>query len=557
MSIQWQSETALTDALVNYLTSHPSDCRILFYPEGKKKVADADDNPTGKDKGAIYGAIAQLTFANHIKYGAAYRQNQKKCCNSVSNQISGLRTKYKKHKGRFTATGAGVVLLDGQSAQNLLELVPAEFPWFSDLDSIWHNNPSMVAKTYPSQPGVDHAGALYSLVQPHGRAGPSMHFGATAAPAPSILAAQSSHAYPPPNTYPPPSTYPPLTSFVNEPLNANIPKRLPPLTSSVNELLNTNVPQRLPPLTSSVNKLLNVNVPQRLPRMPDLSPNAYPPPNAYPAPNKYPPPNAFPSPNTSTPPCPPLHLPGLYTSPDVDVNIRNNFGAADDNDNLYSEGVGPFSAPLRNALEHLDGKKHQLPTSPSPPPNVPSPFKVPSNHGGECKPSSEMSRSMSTPMSTTRNTTPSSDYCMSPTPQTSLLNSAGGSKKKKAKSDVVQEVVHIRDEIESMHSDVMSRNDNKHQCFLAKLDAKSEHNRDSKKYEGLCGAREHEASQATISHQCLQQQQDAEIRLRKTDIRVHQAHSLVLNKEAKTLWLKIQFHQMMQGNKTLASDGAT
>ncbi|KAG2335630.1 hypothetical protein BDR05DRAFT_1006612, partial [Suillus weaverae] len=120
-------------------------------------MADADDNPTGKDKGAIYGAIAQLIFANHIKYGAAYRQNQKKFCNSVSNQISGLRTKYKKHKGRFTATGAGVVPLDGQSAQNLLELVRADFPWFSDLDAIWHNNPSMAAKTYSSQPGVDHA----------------------------------------------------------------------------------------------------------------------------------------------------------------------------------------------------------------------------------------------------------------------------------------------------------------------------------------------------------------------------------------------------------------
>ncbi|KAG2335589.1 hypothetical protein BDR05DRAFT_1006652 [Suillus weaverae] len=155
-------------------------------------MADADDNPTGKDKGAIYGAIAQLIFVNHIKYGAAYRQNQKKFCNSVSNQISGLRTKYKKHKGRFTAMGTGVVPLDGQSAQNLLgeSLMPYfYFLWFSDLDATWHNNPSMAAKTYSSQPGVDHAGTLYSLVQPHGRAGPSTHFGATAGAGPSIPAA--------------------------------------------------------------------------------------------------------------------------------------------------------------------------------------------------------------------------------------------------------------------------------------------------------------------------------------------------------------------------------
>lgn len=89
MSIQWQGETALTDALVNYLTTYPSDCRILFYLEGKKKMADADDNPTGKDKGHIYSAIAGLIFVDHIKYGTTYRQNPKKFCNSVSNQISG------------------------------------------------------------------------------------------------------------------------------------------------------------------------------------------------------------------------------------------------------------------------------------------------------------------------------------------------------------------------------------------------------------------------------------------------------------------------------------
>ncbi|KAG1897146.1 uncharacterized protein F5891DRAFT_1192325 [Suillus fuscotomentosus] len=109
------------------------------------------------------------------------------------------------------------------SLQNLLALVHVDFPWFSDLDSIWHNNPSMVAKTYLSQPGLAGAG-------------------------PSIPAAQSSHAYMPPNL--PPSAYPPLTSFVNEQSNVNIS-----LTSSINEQSNANVP-----LTSSVNMQLNVNI---------------------------------------------------------------------------------------------------------------------------------------------------------------------------------------------------------------------------------------------------------------------------------------------------------
>lgn len=89
MSIQWQSENTLTDTLVNYLTTHPSDCRVLFYSEGKKKMSPADDNPSGKDKGDIYGVIAQLIFAQHIKYGPAYHQNPKKFRDSVSNRVSG------------------------------------------------------------------------------------------------------------------------------------------------------------------------------------------------------------------------------------------------------------------------------------------------------------------------------------------------------------------------------------------------------------------------------------------------------------------------------------
>ncbi|KAG1839465.1 hypothetical protein DFJ58DRAFT_733341 [Suillus subalutaceus] len=83
--------------------------------------------------------------------------------------------------------------LDGQSAQNLLEVVHADFPWYSDLDSIWHNNPSMAAKTYSSQPGIDHAGT-----------GPSLNLAPLLGLVPPYLAAQSSRRYPPPNMCPPP-----------------------------------------------------------------------------------------------------------------------------------------------------------------------------------------------------------------------------------------------------------------------------------------------------------------------------------------------------------------
>jgi hypothetical protein len=162
-----------------------------------------------------------------------------------------------------------------------------------------------------------------------------------------------------------------------------------------------------------------------------------------------------------------------------------------------------------------------------------------------------MSRSMSTPSSMTHNTTTSSsDYNMSPTPQTSQQTSTGS--KKKAKSNIAQQIDHVQDEIESLHSDVRSRYDHKQERFLAKLNTKTEHHHDTRKYEYLRSAREHEASLATTNHQREQEKKDAEIHLRETDIRVHKAHSLVLDKEAENLCLKIQFHQMTQGNK---SDG--
>ncbi|KAG1722075.1 uncharacterized protein EDB91DRAFT_1256230 [Suillus paluster] len=314
MSIQWQSQNALTDVLVNYLTTHPSDYRILFYSNGKKKMSPIDDGPSGRDKGNIHGIIAHLIFADHIKYGPAYHHNQKKFCDSVTNCISGLRTRYKKNKSQFTATGAGIVPLDGASAQNLLEKdgadretggrtnsrdvyewcwewlnwvydkkVCVDLPWYSDLDVIWHSNPSMAEKMHSSKPGIDHAGALYSLVQPHGGAGLSTHF--------VITPPYPPNTQPSPNAYPLPSTHLPPSAYL--PLNAHLP------------------------------------------------PTTYPP-TAYP-PNAYCPYTGNPliDPQLLQPPTPsgtsPVHLPSINNSPDI--TIHDDFGPANDND-LHPESAG-------------------------------------------------------------------------------------------------------------------------------------------------------------------------------------------------------------------------
>ncbi|KAG1769632.1 hypothetical protein EDD22DRAFT_948882 [Suillus occidentalis] len=151
------------------------------------------------------------------------------------------------------------------------------------------------------------------------------------------------------------------------------------------------------------------------------------------------------------------------------------------------DGTGTLNSPPRVA-----GKKRQLAASPSPPPHAPQPFEIPSKSPAsfyDSRSAFDMARSLSTPSSTTRNTSSSSDYHMSPTPLTSLPNSAGSSKKK-AKSDIMQQVDLVRDGIESLQSNAASRHETKHQRFLAKLDAKSEHQRDSKRYEWLRDTRE-------------------------------------------------------------------
>ncbi|KAG2090394.1 uncharacterized protein F5147DRAFT_658190 [Suillus discolor] len=119
-AIQWERDHALTTILINHLTTHPPDCRILFYSDGKKAMPNIDDAPSGKDKNEIHDVIAKLIFATHPKYKTAYHQDLKKFRVSVANRITALKNKYKKCKAKFSATGAGVVPLDATTLNNLL-----------------------------------------------------------------------------------------------------------------------------------------------------------------------------------------------------------------------------------------------------------------------------------------------------------------------------------------------------------------------------------------------------------------------------------------------------
>ncbi|KAG2068279.1 hypothetical protein BDR04DRAFT_1119882 [Suillus decipiens] len=151
LTIQWHNDCTLTDMLVNYLTTHPTDCRILFYSDGKKAMAAADDGPSGSDKGQIYGVLVKLIFTDHVN----------------------LRSKYKKIKGSFSSTDAGVMPAEGTSTKNLLDAMLLELPWYMELNAIWHLNPSMAMKVHSSRPGIDHTSTFYSLIQLHGGPFPS------------------------------------------------------------------------------------------------------------------------------------------------------------------------------------------------------------------------------------------------------------------------------------------------------------------------------------------------------------------------------------------------
>ncbi|KAG2055852.1 hypothetical protein BDR06DRAFT_1044731 [Suillus hirtellus] len=354
-------------------------------------------------------------FEHHTKYGLEYANGQKKFHDSVNNCITSLKNKYKPLKAKFSATGAGVVPLDDASAKNLQEEVCCKFPWYKELDTIWHSNSSFAAKTTSSKPGADHYICVAGLAPPH---------------IPGVLPGLS-----PPSHVPPPHNRPFTDSQIDPHLLAPAALALP-----------------------------NADFDTTMGNVPDLDNN-------------------------------------------------------DDND-LYSAA---FCAPLGNALDHLDdddmdtdaphptydlnsppkvaGKKQQLPSSPSPPPNHPIPFSImqksptpfyDSHAAFSAQGPSGYDTSISAQLKTT------------------------GSKKKKAKSDIQEQVERVNGEIGSIQLDVTSCHNLKHECYLVKLNVKKDYHCETKKYKYLCEA-------------------------------------LALDKEAEMWCLKIQFHQMTQSGSTASA----
>ncbi|KAG1874056.1 hypothetical protein C8R48DRAFT_769440 [Suillus tomentosus] len=363
-------------------------------------------------------------------------------------------------------------LLFAGHPKNLLDAALLELPWYTELDSIWHSNLSMATVTHFLKPGVDHTGA-----KTHASHGPHIPYHANALEIPHAGSSQFAPAHASTLTpAPAPLTLAPAPApFTPAPTPASVPSHTDPYNTSLQ-----------------------------------------------------------------------FHLPSLLTPKDT-LNDHNT-----DDDDFNQDISRPFDAPLGDYFKDDDmivnemtdspayvaGKKQQLPLSLSPPPNALEPFhrpaKSPTSSYNYCLAFGLQKPDVMKHVDDTKYHLDVRLLCVLNSPDITS-NQHRQFEEEKVKSDVMEQADQMKDEIQSMHSDAMSHHNRKHLCFLMKLNMKSEHNCDVKKYKWIHTNHKHEASQATVSHQQLQETKDAEIRLHKTDIQVHEAYPLVLEKEAETL----------------------
>ncbi|KAG1856402.1 hypothetical protein DFJ58DRAFT_745321 [Suillus subalutaceus] len=515
-----------TDTLVTHLTNNPSDARTLFY-EGKKTAGSStEERPSGRDKGDIHRILSQLIFEKDSEYSALYAEDPKKFDVSVGNRCTALRKLFRDQHDKFNKTGAGVTPLDEHAAANLHKQVLLEFPWYDQLHPFLFSNPTIGAKVFTSQPGVDHAADYYSLIPPSSK--PS-----------------APHPHPPDPQLFPPDPQLPLQNHQSLPSDPQLPLWSPPDTSA----------QCAPP---------------------SIRPG---PTGAQHAP-----------PNTLHPPpftAPPHHFSGTGGSPidDPDGDLDDDLHA-DEND-LFSAPLGNALGMLGGGDADMDddegmeldpscrrvisldspprlvGQKRQYAASPSPPPVdkpmflLPWKLQTPTYHSreafGSASPggqvprrpssfasSSGISRSRSTPSSTASSSFASTDYCASPTAsQTSLSakprSSASSKKKRSSVVDMADDLNIINEDIRSMKTDISERRESRNERYAIKMNYQAQKKDLQWRRESLS----HEVLISATTHQREQEAKDKEIQRL-------QAAAALQEKEAETWRLRIQYEMMIR-----------
>ncbi|KAI6023512.1 hypothetical protein PISMIDRAFT_34519, partial [Pisolithus microcarpus 441] len=155
-SISWDTDPTRTDKLVSWIVSHSGDRNILFHDRSSNTtplVLSPDDKPSGKNKKEVSTVIAKHIFECDLVYASLYALD-----------LGNLKSKYREQRARFSSTGGGV-MPGGSTAPNLLAEVLRIFPYFSELDLIWHGIPSFDSELISSQPHANHAENFLALVK--------------------------------------------------------------------------------------------------------------------------------------------------------------------------------------------------------------------------------------------------------------------------------------------------------------------------------------------------------------------------------------------------------
>ncbi|KAG1888048.1 hypothetical protein F4604DRAFT_1915942 [Suillus subluteus] len=509
-TVQWQADPQCTEKVMEYLCAHTADCHVLFYLDNKSHANG--DHPSAKGKLSICQIITKHVFKKDSEYSNHYHHEPEKFCDSMDSHISGLGKTYCKFHDKLHSMGAGVTPFNEMTLTNLHMQIMEEFCWYDDLASILGGNPAVSLKTILSVPGADHAANYFSLVQ---------------------WSTAENHPAPPPSAQlPPPGTQLPSStnySGSSAQYGSWAPGTQPSPPNS-----------QLPSGTNHSGSQYGGYVPSVQPPLPSTQPT---PPVGTDG-EHYVPYSGYIHPGHSTQPYSHLgqqqpHLPLNHKDGGMDYGGNNN------NNDLYMSGpITDLNSPPKHKSRH----KRQLPPSSPSPPLMPPPHSEfmlpeklqttfhnsraafgapdPTRHQstGSLKPLSGLRSSHSQSPSTS---TGSVMMSMTPTSQSAASDKGKGRPSKKAQSDMLSQVDIINDEIRSIQSERLNK-ENEHQ-FLH-----TEH--------------QDEHMDAATIHQRSQEAKGIEIRLCEAKTKKHELPVKAHAKEAALLRLKIEYCQLTGGS---------
>ncbi|KAF8424780.1 hypothetical protein L210DRAFT_799294, partial [Boletus edulis BED1] len=148
--------------LVTWLITHPADRHVLYHDRnqaGSAPPLPPNERPSGRQKKDVHAAIAKNIFNSK---DPEYSNDPERYTTSVSNRLTALKRDYQKCRNRLKQTGAGVHPDDPNP--NLLSQIRSDFPHYDELDEIWRGIPGFDSDLISSDPTVDHAQGLLSLV---------------------------------------------------------------------------------------------------------------------------------------------------------------------------------------------------------------------------------------------------------------------------------------------------------------------------------------------------------------------------------------------------------